>query len=122
MSTNSKTFLINLISSNGSNVGKALRLGRKFLGAGWQVVLSINIEAVKILDPSVGQEHCPVAGKPLLEMVKAFQNEGGQVLVGTECLALAEMGQDVLLPGMKMATFPLMEEILDRPEVRTMTW
>ncbi len=122
MSTAPKTLLINLISCNSFNVGKALRIGRKFLAAEWQVVLSINIEAVKILDPKIGQEICPVAGKPMIGLIKTFQVEGGRVLVGAECLSLAGLDKDNLLPGMELAKFPVLEEILSRPETRTMTW
>lgn len=122
MSDAPKTLMINLISSNGFNVGKAIRIGRKFLGAGWQVVLSMNIEAVKLLDDEIGQQLCPVAEKPLIGLVKAFQVDGGRVLVGTECLAHAGLNKDNLLPGMELAKFPVMEEILGRPETRTMTW
>ena len=122
MSDAPKTLLINLISSNGFNVGKAIRIGRKFLSVDWQVILSMNIEAVKLLDLDVGQQLCPVAGNPLIGLVKAFQVDGGRVLVGTECLALAGLKEENLLPGMEMAKFPVMEEILGRPETRTMTW
>ncbi len=122
MSEPRKTLLINLISCNGFNVGKAIRIGRRFLAADWRVVLSMNIEAVKLLDPAVGKELCPVAGKPLMSLVKAFQVDGGRVLVGTECLSLAGMGEDQLLPGMELAKFPVMEEILGQPGTRTMTW
>ena len=122
MSDAPKTLLINLISSNSANVGKALRTGRKFLTAEWRVVLSINIEAVKILDPEFGQLLCPVAKIPMISLVKAFQVDGGRVLVGTECLALAGMSEDSLLPGMELAKFPVVEEILGLPGTRTMTW
>ncbi len=122
MSDEPKTLLINLISSNGTNVGKALRIGRKFLAAEWKVVLSMNIEAVKLLDPVVGGQLCPVAGKPLSGLLKAFQVDGGRVLVGAECLTLAGMGEDNLLPGMELAKFPVMEEILGKLGTRTMTW
>ncbi len=122
MNQEGKTLLINLVSCKGSNAGKALRLGRKFLGAGWHVVLSLNIDGVKLLDPAIGNELCPVAGKPLIELLKAFQAESGRVLVGTECLALAKLDHNNLLPGMELAKFPLIEEILSRSEIRTMTW
>jgi len=122
MSDAPKTLLINLISCNVFNVGKALRIGRKFLAAEWRVVLSINIEAVKLLDPEVGQQLCPVAEKPIIGLVKAFQVEGGRVLVGTECLSLAGLCENNLLPGMELAKFPVMEEILGSPGTRTMTW
>lgn len=122
MSGERKTLLINLISCNGFNVGKSIRIGRKFLAADWKVVLSMNIEAVKLLDPVVGQQLCPVAEKPLIGLLKAFQVDGGRVLVGTECLALAGLGEDSLMPGMELAKFPVMEDILGRPGTRTMTW
>lgn len=122
MSNEQKTFMINLISCNGTNAGKALRISRKFLKSEWRVILSMNIDAVKLLDPKVGGELCPVAGKPLLDLLKSFQVDGGRVLVGTECLALAGLGEDDLLPGMELAKFPVMEEILSREGTKTMTW
>jgi len=122
VSAQSNTMLINLISCEGTNVGKALRIGRKLLAADWQVVLSMNVDAVKLLDPAVGAKLCPVAGKPLAELLKAFQAHGGQILVGAECLTLVGLDESSLLPGMQLAKFPVMEEILSRPETRTMTW
>ena len=122
MSNPDKTLLINLISCEGTNVGKALRIGRKFLAAEWQVVLSFNVDAVKLLTPEVGGKLCPVASKPLTDLLKGFQADGGQVLVGTECLALVGLDESNLLPGMELAKFPAMEEILGRPGTRTMTW
>ena len=122
MSNTSKTLLINLISNEGTNAGKALRVGRKFLAVEWQVVLSLNIDAVKLLQPEFSGQICPVAGKTMIQLLKTFQAEGGRVLVGAECLGLNGMNEEHLLAGMEMAKFPLMEEILSRPEVRTMTW
>jgi len=122
VSNQPKTVLINLISCEGANVGKALRMGRKFLAAEWQVVLSMNIEGVTLLDPTVGGKPCPVVGKPLIELLQAFQSAGGQVLVGAECLTLTGWNEDCLLPGMELATFPVLAEILGRPGTRTMTW
>ncbi len=121
MSKQAKTILINLISCEGANVGKALRIGRKFLAADWEVVLLINLDAVKLLAPTFSRD-CPVAGKPLKDLLQAFQTNGGRTLVGTECLALAKLAESDLLPGMEMAKFPLVEEILSRPNTRTMTW
>ena len=122
MSNGSNTLLINLISNKEINAGKALRTGRKFLAADWQVVLSMNIDAVKLLDPVASSQLCPVAGKPLVQLLKTYQADGGRVLVGAECLSLAGLSAENLFPGMELASFPLLEEILARPNVRTMTW
>ena len=122
MSSTSKTLLINLISNESTNAGKALRLGRKFLAAEWQVVLSLNIDAVKLLHPDASGLICQVAGKTMIQLLKGFQAEGGRVLVGAECLGLNGMDEEHLLEGMEIAEFPIIAEILSRPEVRTMTW
>ncbi|PID80965.1 hypothetical protein CSB20_04830 [bacterium DOLZORAL124_64_63] len=116
------SLFINLISAAPENTGKALRAGRKFLGAGWQVTLSINVEAVRILDPGIGNQLCPVAGKPVADLLRAFQAEGGQVLVGAECLKLAGLGPEHLFTDMRIAKFPLIEEALSVPGVVTLTW
>jgi len=117
-----KTLLINLISNEDANVGKALRVGHKFLAVQWQVVLSLNIEAVKLLDPTGAERRCAVAQKPYAKMLQSFLANGGRILVGAECLTLAGLNAEHLMPGMELAKFPLIEEILSRPEVRTMTW
>ncbi len=122
MSETSKTLFINLISDDFANAGKALRAGRKFLEAGWTVTLSVNITAVRLLDPAVGGRPCPVAGKPMNALLRAFQSEGGRVLVGAECLKLNGMGEEDLFPGMEIAKFPLIEECLAVPGVVTLTW
>ena len=49
-----KNLLINLISNQPSNIGKALRMGRKFLAAGWGVTLFLNVDGVGLLDPKSG--------------------------------------------------------------------
>lgn len=122
MSAESRTLFINLISVDFANAGKALRAGRKFLGAGWTVTLSINLEAVKLLDPVVGGEPCPVAGKPMSALLRAFQDEGGRVLVGAECLKLNGLSESDLFEGMEIAKFPLIEQALAVPGVVTLTW
>ncbi len=114
--------MINLISNEGTNAGKALRVGRKFLAAEWQVVLSMNIDAVKLLAPASSGQLCPVAGKTMVQLLKTFQAEGGRILVGAECLALHGLTEENFLPGMELAKFPIIEEILSRSQVRTMTW
>ncbi|MCP4290983.1 MAG: hypothetical protein GY780_04000 [bacterium] len=117
-----KTLLINLINNEAANAGKALRVGRKFLAADWQVSLSINIDGVKLLEPSASGDLCPVAGKSMIKLMKIFMSEGGQILVGKECLSVFGLSVDHLIEGMEIAQFPMIEELLSRPEVRTMTW
>ena len=113
---------INLISGQPANIAKALRFGRKFLEARWQVTLSINIDAVIMLDPSGDLEPCPVSGQPLPEILKAFQAEGGRILVGNECLKLAGLSSETLPAGIEIAAFPLMQELMSIPDLKIITW
>lgn len=113
---------INLVSDTPANAGKALRFGRKFLAANWQVVLSLNIEGVRLIDPDAVGENCPVAGVPLKKMLRAFIAEGGHVLVGKECLGLAGIPESALQEGMWVATFSVLEEVMSRENLRIITW
>ncbi len=117
-----KNLLINLISNEVANAGKALRMGRNFLTAGWDVTLFLNVDGVGLLDPVLGAELCPVAGKPLHVLLEGFLAEGGKGLAGAECLKLAGLETDGLPTGMGIAKFPLVEELLGRSGLRIMTW
>ena len=117
-----KNLLINLISGEAANVGKALRMGRKFLAAGWAVTLFLNVDGVGLLDSKLNSGLCPVAGKPLSKLLDGFLAEGGTGLAGAECLKLAGLDPDHVPEGMGIAEFALVEELLGRPGLRIMTW
>lgn len=113
---------INLISDRPTNVGKAIRFGRKFLAAGWKVTLSLNIDAVQVLNPEVDLGPCPVAGQPLPAMLQLYVAEGGRVLVGRECLKLAGLERLDLPEGLEIAAFPVVEELMSIPDIKIITW
>ena len=113
---------INLISEKPANAGKALRFGRKFLGSQWQVILSINLEGVKLIDPTLEGENCPVTGVPLKKMLNAFIADGGKVLVGKECMGQVGIPDTALWDGMEVAAFPVPEEIKSRENLSIITW
>ena len=114
--------LINLISDRPANVAKALRVGRVFLDGGWEVTLSLNVDGVQVVNKAAELGPCPVTGKPLLQLLEAFLGEGGRGLVGKECMTLAGLEPEALLPGLEIAAFPLMEELLATPEIKILTW
>jgi predicted peroxiredoxin len=113
---------INLISAAAANQAKALRFGRKFLAAGWQVYLSINIDAVNMVAPGAELITCPVTGKPLTELLAAFHAEGGRVLVGKECMGVVGIKPEDLPAGFEVAGFPGTEEIMSIPDLKIITW
>ncbi len=121
-SKSEKSLLINLISSGPINVGKALRMGRKFMASGWEVTLFLNVDGVGVLDSKFGDKLCPVAGKPLSVLLEGFLADGGNGMVGAECLKLFSLDKEQLPKGMGIAEFPMVEELLSCPEIRIMTW
>jgi predicted peroxiredoxin len=116
------TLLINLVSDRPANISKALRFGRKFLAAGWQVHLLINIDAVVLVQPDSDLAPCPLTGQPLSQQLQDFMGAGGDTLVGKECLKLAGIAEESLGEGLRIASFPLTEQILSIPNLQTMTW
>ena len=60
----SRHLFINLASGDGARAGKALRQGRMFLEAGWDVTLKLTVDAVVLVDPASESSTCPVSGKP----------------------------------------------------------
>ena len=117
-----KTMLVNSISAEPANLGKALRMSRKFLGTGWDVTLFLNVDGVRLIDPSHHDRTCPVTEVPLIALLGKFLAEGGRALVGAECMKLAGLDAGLLPDGVAVADFPAIEELLGRPEIKTMTW
>ncbi|MGD9546274.1 MAG: hypothetical protein AB7V45_01880 [Candidatus Krumholzibacteriia bacterium] len=122
MTTSAGHLVLNLISDREPNIAKALRFGNNFLAAGWEVTLSINVDAVALLDPGASLGPCPVTGKPLRTILETFMAEGGRVLVGLECLKLAGLGPECLSGSMVPADRALWQELLTRPGTVVFTY
>ena len=122
MANQVRELLINLTTSGSVNAGKALRMGRKFTGAGWRVHLFLNVDAVELINPDANLQPCPISGKPLPGLLESFVSEGGQVLVGGECLkAIGLSGQD-LPAGCIVADFAVLETLLSQPDIKILGW
>lgn len=113
---------INLASASLRHQGKGLRMGRKFLGAGWPVTLSLNVDAVALVDPARADDLDPVSGRPLQKILAVFAAEGGRVLVGAECLKAAGLSPANLPDGMQVADLETVSALLADPGVRTLGW
>lgn len=116
------SLFINLASAEASLQGKALRMGRKMLGAGWPVTISLNVGAVSLVDPTQAAVADPVSGKPLQSILVALVSEGGRVLVGAECMTAVGLPTDTLPEGMAVADIPTITTLLADPGVRTLSW
>jgi predicted peroxiredoxin len=122
MSSETNKLMINLTSSRSAAIAKALRFGRKFLAAGWQVHLVINVDAVQLINPDAGLEPCPVTGKPLTAILSGFISDGGKGLVGAECLKLSGLDGSDLAEGLEVATFPKIEALMLQPDIKILSY
>lgn len=120
--SNRPSLYINLASGALPRQGKGLRMGRKFLDAGWPVTLSLNVDAVSLVDPARTDEIDPVSGRPLQKILAAFAADGGRVIVGAECMKAAGLSPGNLPAGMEVATLEKVAELLADPDVRTLSW
>jgi predicted peroxiredoxin len=120
--SNQPSLFINLASASLAHQGKALRMGRKMMSAGWPVTISLNTGAVSLVDPAHADDLDPVSGKPLPQILASFVAEGGSVLVGAECLQAAGLSMDGLPEGMALADIPTVSAMLGDPAVRTLSW
>lgn len=122
MSSENKTLLINLATDRSPSIAKALRFGRKFLAGGWQVHLLLNVDGVRLVDPTADLYPCPVTGKPLEGMLTAFLADGGKGLVGAECMKLVGISEDSLEEGLEIATFPKIEALMSQPDIKILSY
>lgn len=114
--------LINLLTPKGASAGKALRLGRKFVGLGWRVTLLIQADGVRLLDPAADLEPCPVTGRSPAAALPEFLAAGGRGLVGKDCLQAHGLENLALPGGLDHATVEGIAEILASPDVRTLSF
>lgn len=117
-----RRLLISLISSEPANLGKGLRMARKFRGAGWDVTLLLTVGGVHLLTTEGGAALCPVQQKPLSGLLAGASGDGCRVLVGGECLGAAGLAPADLPAGVTVAALDVLDAILVEPDLRIMTW
>ncbi len=122
MSSENKILMINLTTDRSAPIAKALRFGRRFLAGGWQVHLLLNVDGVRLVDPTTDLYPCPVTGKPLEEMLTSFLAEGGKGLVGAECMKLVGISAESLEDGLEVASFPKIEELMSLPNIKILSY
>jgi predicted peroxiredoxin len=120
--TPARRLLISLISSAPANLGKGLRMARKFRGAGWDVTLLVTVGGVHLLTAEGGALPCPVQQKPLAALLSGVIADGCRVLVGGECLGAAGLTPADLPEGVTVASLEALDAVLVQPDLRIMTW
>ncbi len=122
MSSENKILMINLATDRSAPIAKALRFGRKFLAGGWDVHLLLNVDGVRLVDPSADLYPCPVTGNSLEDMLTVFLKDGGKGLVGAECMKLIGLKEEDLQDGLESASFSKIEALMLQPNIKILSY
>jgi predicted peroxiredoxin len=98
-----KRLFINLTSDELNRAAMAIGFGTKVLTEKkMPVTIFLNVEGVRIADKNIpGNKHA--GGKTLKEMLGAFMDAGGHVIVCPMCMAnVGGLSKDDLIPGVEV--------------------
>jgi predicted peroxiredoxin len=96
--------LINLTTAqdNADKTVVAFVVANAGVAAGQEVVIFLNIEAVRLAVPGYADDITSPGFKPLKELLETYQAGGGKIWICPPCFTARGLDKDNLLPG---ATF-----------------
>ncbi len=89
------------------------------------VAIWMNVRAIYLIDkkrPSHVHGLMKDQGKSIQDMLKAFINDGGQVIACVACSQAAGLTQRDFIEGVKMGNPDLVTGLLFDPSVKTLSW
>jgi predicted peroxiredoxin len=115
---------INVTSDDPWKVAMAAFFGTNFaLKQGHKpVVLFVNVQATPMFNKNKSAVRADQFGRTVHEMVAEFQAAGGQVLVCPVCMKASGMIEGDLIEGAEVATVKSIDDVLFRPETKTLAW
>ena len=118
------SLFINVTSEDPWKVSMAAFFGLNFAlkqGQG-PVVMFVNVQATPLFTRGKAAVRSEQFGKPVQDMVKEFQAAGGKVLICPVCMKALAIGEQDLMEGAQVASVQSVNEILFRPETKTLNW
>lgn len=115
---------INVTSEDSWKVSMAAFFGTNFaLKQGHKpVVMFVNVQAVPFFTKAKADVRNEQFGKTVQEMIKEFQSAGGKVLICPVCMKALKLGDGDLIAGAEVATVKSVNDILFRPDTKTLNW
>lgn len=115
---------INVTSEDPWKVAMAAFFGTNFaLKQGHKpVVMFVNVQAVPFFTKAKADARSEQFGKTVQEMIKEFQGAGGKVLICPVCMKALNIGEGDLIAGAEVASVKSVDEILFRPDTKTLNW
>lgn len=117
---------INLTTDDTWAAAKAISFGhQKALENGYRVAIWLNVRAVYLADekrPSHIHGVMAESGTSIQDMLTAFMEDGGTVLMCAACSGAAGLTIDDYIDGVQMGSWPVVEAWLFDPEIQTLSW
>ncbi|MGB5466034.1 MAG: DsrE family protein [Sedimenticolaceae bacterium] len=118
---------VNLTTDDTWAAAKAILFAHeKVLKQGYTpVAIWMNVRAIYLIDkkrPSHVHGLMKEQGKSIQDMLKAFIDDGGQVIACAACSQAAGLAQEDFIEGVKMGNPDLVRGLLFDPSVKTLSW
>lgn len=118
---------VNLTTDDTWAAAKAILFAHeKVLKQGYTpVAIWMNVRAIYLIDkkrPSHVHGLMKEQGKSIQDMLKAFIDDGGQVIACAACSQAAGLAQEDFIEGVKMGNPDLVRGLLFDPRVKTLSW
>lgn len=118
------SLFINVTSEDPWKVSMAAFFGLNFAlkqGHG-PVVMFVNVQATPLFTRGKAAVRSEQFGKTVQEMVREFKSAGGKVLICPVCMKALGVGEKDLMDGAQVASVQSVNEILFRPDTKTLNW
>lgn len=115
---------INLTSDDPWKVAMAAFFGTNFaLKQGHKpVVIFVNVQATSLFTKSKSTIRAEQFGRSVHEMYMEFQAAGGRILICPVCMKALSIAESDLIDGAEVATAKTVNDVLFRPETKTLAW
>jgi len=113
---------INLTSDDTWRAGMALQLATTMVKHGHPSTVFLNVEAVRLAATNMPQHHNAVTKSTPQEMLEAFMDAGGTVIVCPMCLKQAGLEQADLMDGPLMGKPEVTGPALFADDVRVLSY
>lgn len=94
-----KTIFYNVTSDEAWRAGMALGQANAALGAGYKVVIFLNVRGVFLASTHFATDSFGGSGKSLQDMLKAAMQKGATVIICPMCMQKAGLTMDDMIPG-----------------------
>ena len=94
----------------------ALKQGHK------PVVIFVNVQATSLFSKSKADVRSEQFGRTVHDMYREFSAAGGKVLVCPVCMKAIGIKEGDLIDGAEVATIKSVNDVLFRPDAKTMAW